>query len=658
MPRIEFFPYMGPNRRSDKTTVEITLHFTPEDQHGFPQRTSEIREALINGGVLTEEEAFPDEALPQERLAWYSSLLALTALLFQRKTGHRVSFYSVTPFPDQNRCIALVEHEHCDVGMTAVKLASEVLSGKRRFLDEPFRMFSRFARERVLPAETEAIIKAAQRRDIPCIQLERHPFKRQDFDHLTGGRCFSRNGLLMLGHGKHQRVLDGTYCLDRRVDFKDLLNNQDQRRAMLKHTDPDIPIIDSTAEILLDWLFPDATPVRMPIIAVTGTNGKTTTTRMISHIVSVSGLKPGMVCTDGIYLDGQLIEKEDQSTRTGHLKVLTRRAVDMAVLETHHSGILCRGFAFHWCDIAVCLNVTEDHLGKPNLETIEQMAAIKRALPERARHAVVLNADNQYCMAMLDSVSAEKTCLVSMKSARDTLIAETGGRCTSCCVLEIINGKEWIVFYDQGQRMALMATNDIPASFDGNARFNISNAMHAIAAAFLAGIDMNAIRSAMQDFRAGYDSTPGRMNVFDGLPFRVLMDYAHNADGFRNVTEFVDSQSVEGRKILMVGFSGDRLDANVRTAVTQLAGHFDHFVCRNFRIPRNDRQAHEIPALLKSGLISAGVAESAISIVPDADKAVRHSLAMGAPGDLVVLLVGAVEFQSVWDLLNESATGG
>jgi cyanophycin synthetase len=261
-------------------------------------------------------------------------------------------------------------------------------------------------------------------------------------------------------------------------------------------------------------------------------------------------------------------------------------------------------------------------------------------------------------MAMLDSVSAEKTCLVSMKSGRDTLIDETGGRCTNCCVLEIINGKEWIVFYDQEQRMALMATNDIPASFNGNARFNISNAMHAIAAALLAGIDMNSIRSAMQDFRAGYDSTPGRRNVFDGLPFRVLMDYAHNADGFRNVTEFVDSQSVEGRKILMVGFSGDRLDANVRTAVTQLAGHFDHFVCRNFRIPRNDRQAHEIPALLKSGLIAAGVAESAISIVPDADKAVRHSLAMGAPGDLVVLLVGAVEFQSVWDLLNESATGG
>jgi hypothetical protein len=127
MPVIEWFAYCFPNRRSDKAVVEITLDFFPADQHGFPQHVSEIRNILINNEILVEDENFPEKSLPDDRMAWYSSLLLEVALLFQRKAGHRVGFYSVSYDPDKNRCIALMEHEHCDVGMTAVKLAIELL---------------------------------------------------------------------------------------------------------------------------------------------------------------------------------------------------------------------------------------------------------------------------------------------------------------------------------------------------------------------------------------------------------------------------------------------------------------------------------------------------------------------------------------------------
>jgi cyanophycin synthetase len=273
---------------------------------------------------------------------------------------------------------------------------------------------------------------------------------------------------------------------------------------------------------------------------------------------------------------------------------------------------------------------------------------------ERASDAAVLFADDAHCMAMLDFIKAGNACLVSLHSGVEKLRGSVGQKTAYFCVLEIIEQEEWIVLYGSQQALPVMRVSSIPATMDGTARFNVSNAMHAIASSYLAGIDIEKIRTAMGSFKAGYDLTPGRLNVFDGLPFRVIMDYAHNADGFRKLSEFVDGQIVTGRKILMLGFSADRMDADIEAAVAPLSGHFDHYVCRNFRRLKH-RQAHEIPALLKSGLIYAGVSESDIDIVPEADEAVRHSLAIAAPGDLVVLLVGGSEFRSTWELLASMA---
>lgn len=171
MPRSLFFPYFGPNRRSDLRVVEIRLDFGPDDVGGFPQQVSDIRQILLGAGVIDAEDKFPDKPLPDGRMAWYSSLLAQTALLFQRKNGHRVDFFSVSCKPDIHRCTALIEHEYSRVGMAAVILAVKLFSNKAMLFAEAYRSFSEFARESILPMETEAIFNAARRKGIQVSML-------------------------------------------------------------------------------------------------------------------------------------------------------------------------------------------------------------------------------------------------------------------------------------------------------------------------------------------------------------------------------------------------------------------------------------------------------------------------------------------------------
>lgn len=737
MPVIQYFPYFGPNRRSDKPVIEIMLDTAPDSGQHLMPRVSEIRIILQSSGVLAVGELFPEQALPAEPLACYASLLVQTALLFQRKAGHRVNFYSVSDTSQLNRYIALLEHEHCDVGMTAVKLADEVISGNRQSLAEPFRLFCEFARERMLPRETEAVIKAARQRDIPCVQLERYPFSRDKHQAI----CVRSNGLLMLGHGSELHILDGTFCLDKSGErLKALLRNATQRRDLLEglglplsangdngkdseeiihvyavngkvtavtgsyagqvraieslHTSLldlsiavnhevegfpivvklrvsdgskslaasdghivdfelgpnleqltgpqlglDLQLLDETVTAILDWLFPGPGNARVPIIAVTGTNGKTTTTRMINQVMMVADRKPGMVTTDGIFLNGKQISNKDASSLLGHSKVLTNKDVDIAVLESHHRGIFLRGFAFRWCDVAVCLNVTDDHLDESNIRSVEEMAVVKRALLERARDAVILNADDEHCLNMLPHLAAKKTCLVSVKQNLHELSAHSSKGQLSFCVLEAVNGHDWVVIYD-GKRMPVITVASMPATFDGLARFNVSNAMHAIAASYMVGIGLGDIKNGMESFTMSFENTPGRLNFFEGHPFRVLMDFAHNPDGIRQLSDFVGRMEVSGRKLLMLQARGDIEDYLVKATAAAAAGHFDHYVCRTHPLyPGTDKI--RTPAMLKATLMEAGVGEQQVTTTTDPVSAVDTMLNMGAAGDLLVFAPGS-----------------
>ncbi len=613
MPEILYFPYFGPGRRSDLRVVEIRLDFGTDDAFAFPRKISEIRQLLFDAGVLVDDDNYADKASDDEGLSWYLTLLAETALLFQQKNGHRVEFCSVSLEPGRNRYTVLVEHEHAEVGMAAVKLAIDVFSGTMDSLPDFYQLFSRLARERVLPLETEVIIKLARQRNIPVFQLEREPLAGR----FNTGTRVRPNGLLILGYGENSHILDGTFCVDRAGDYlKALLRNPDQRHALLKQlgipsvqTGGDIstggsqfylliinrqvtgfeqladgrmrsvdkvhesliemcrvinekaasamiavslkasslsvPLAKSGAKVidfdlapnleqlpgrceegpalmeaaageLLDWLFMGSESTRFPLIAVTGTNGKTTTSRMINHILQNSGRKPGLVCTDGIFLNGKQLSDTDAGSFIGHARALTSTQVDSAVLEAHHRGIAVRGFAFQNCDVAVCLNVTEEHIHEGEIETVEDMALIKRALLERASHAAVLFADDDRCLGMIEHLAADKICLVSLQSGPEQLAGHLSQERACFCVLETVENEEWITLYKDLLRIPVMPVNQIPATFDGAARFNVSNAMHAIAACYFTGTNIDSIRSALSGFYAGGRFTPGRMNEYRG----------------------------------------------------------------------------------------------------------------------------------------------
>jgi UDP-N-acetylmuramyl tripeptide synthase len=401
------------------------------------------------------------------------------------------------------------------------------------------------------------------------------------------------------------------------------------------------------AEGLVRCLFPAAAPSRIPLVAVTGTNGKTTTSRMIARIMGCAGHSPGMASTSGVYLNEKLRHPDDQAGSGGHHHVLESREVDMGVLETARGGVAHSGFMFDWCDVAVCLNVTADHFGEYAIDTLEQMIALKRSVLERARRAVVLNADYASCRQMLPFGAGVRVCMASLLQDAGSVAAQAGQPCVAC-VLEKQGGEEWIVLYEpQGARRPVMPVAAIPATLKGTARFNISNAQHAICACHALGVDLDVISGGLQTFEASFVNNPGRLNIYRGLPFTVIMDYAHNPDGMNQLCAFVDQMQVTGRKILLFAGSGNLTNETIANFAHSAVGHFDYYFCRDYP-NRRGRSAGEVPALMKSVLLGAGVGQQQITLVDEKENGARLALAMARAGDLVVLSPEGQEMATMW----------
>jgi cyanophycin synthetase len=391
---------------------------------------------------------------------------------------------------------------------------------------------------------------------------------------------------------------------------------------------------------VLDMLFPVGEPARIPIAGITGTNGKTTTSRMLSHILKTAGHIVGMTSTDGVYVDGRLSVKGDMTGPVSSQMVLRDPLVDIAVLETARGGILRAGLGYRETDVSACLNVQEDHLGLKGIDTVSQLAEIKRVVVEVATDTAILNADDLECVKMSAYVKAKNICYVTMNSGH-SLVREhirAGGRAV---VLERgING-EMITIFDKGVHIPLLWTHLIPATLEGKATHNVQNAMFAAALAFSLNKRLEDIQHGLRTFNTTFFQAPGRMNVFDEHPFRVILDYAHNADGVRSMSELASKLDVDGKRIVVIAGPGDRRDADLVNISRAAAGHFDLYICKADD-NRRGRGDDEVPQMIARALIEQGVQPEQILVIADEVDAIDKALNLADHGDLVMVFGDAI----------------
>jgi cyanophycin synthetase len=417
------------------------------------------------------------------------------------------------------------------------------------------------------------------------------------------------------------------------------------------HTHPTDGHPRHVGRAVIDMLFPPGSRSRVPIVAVTGTNGKTTTVRMIAHMMRTSGKRVGMTTTDGIYIDGTQILSGDMSGPSSAQMVLKNPTINYAVLETARGGLLRSGLGFDRCDIAVVTNVTPDHLGLGGVGSLAELAKVKTVVPQSVfRDGVsVLNADNEWTADMA-RVARGEIIFFSMDEESPVLREHLRARGRAVVLRQTRNG-EMITIVEHRRETSLLFANEIPATFDGRLRVNIANAMAATAAALGENIQLEYIRQGLRTFTTSFFQTPGRFNVMDLHGRRVIMDYCHNIAGMESLIDFVKRLEVE-RTIAMISIPGDRQDDDIRAFGALAASAFDELLIRE-DANRRGRADGEIAALLKSAAVASGLLEEKITVVLDETEAVREAVRRSEKNDLIVLLVDKPA--SSWEELERLA---
>jgi len=405
----------------------------------------------------------------------------------------------------------------------------------------------------------------------------------------------------------------------------------------------------NVARAVIDMLFPKQAPSRIPVFAITGTNGKSTTSWMLGHILQQTGANVGLTSTTGIYVNGKRIVDADASGPKSAKLVLREPTVDIAVLETARGGILREGLGFDECDVGAVLNIAADHLGLKGINTIEDMAAVKSVVVETVKRngTSILNADDPLTADMTRHAGGRigYFSLLPEQERPDFLkehIADGG----LAVVWERTDKGGDIVIHDKGDAMFLMEVGEIPATFEGMAAFNVANALAAIAMSFAHGVLVKTIRQALSTFTTSYEHAPGRLNIFEGDGYRVILDYAHNTHGLSAVGKLIEKMKANYRRTIgVISIAGDRPDEHMREMGALSACIFDKLIFREDG-DRRGRKPGEIAALLKEGALEGECPESNIKMVLPECSAIASALRTAQRGDLVV--VTADDIDKAW----------
>lgn len=403
------------------------------------------------------------------------------------------------------------------------------------------------------------------------------------------------------------------------------------------HTHPSEGPPRNVGAPIIEMLYPPGQPYTIPVIAITGTNGKTTTTRLTAHLFRQTGRTVGFTTTDGVYLHNRLVMEGDMTGPFSANIILSNPTVEVAVLETARGGILRAGLGFDECDVGVVLNVSSDHLGLRGIHTLEQLAEVKSVVPavvKREGHAV-LNADDPLVYAMRDRSGGDIVLFSTLPDGTNEIFdehIERGG------IGARIEDGEFVV--RRGRlRIPIASVREVPLMMGGAARFQQQNVLAAIATAYVQGVRYDTIRAGLLSFFPSPSMTPGRLNLLRVGNARVLVDYAHNPAAVAGLVEMV-TEIPARRRIGVVASPGDRRDEDIR-GLGRLCAGLDRVIVKEDRDLRG-RAAGHVAQLIIHGLREGGMHGDAIETVLDEMEALERALAELGEGDLVLVLADKV----------------
>jgi cyanophycin synthetase len=369
----------------------------------------------------------------------------------------------------------------------------------------------------------------------------------------------------------------------------------------------------------------------IPVVSVTGTNGKTTTTRLIGHVLSLLGHKVGMTTTGGIYIDGKCIEKGDTTGPESALTVLLDKNVDSAVLETARGGIIRGGLAYDLADVGVITNITDDHLGMDGVNTIEDLAIVKSLVGEAVKDEgyVVMNAENEASMKILNRMKSNIILFSRDKNnkyLRDNI--QKGG-------FGVYSEDGYVWVEKDGKACRIASINEIGITIKGKLLYNVENALAACGALIGLGVDYSIIALGLTTFYCNAELNPGRFNMYNINGSTVILDYGHNVEGYKAVLEGVKAMK-HNRLVGIIGVPGDRLDSNIFDVGRISGGYFDLIYVKEDQ-DRRGRQRGEVAEILRKGVLTAGFNKRNIEVVFDEKEALTKAIDSARYGDLIII---------------------
>lgn len=395
------------------------------------------------------------------------------------------------------------------------------------------------------------------------------------------------------------------------------------------HLYPSLGRSRNVASSIVDYIFKDKKDYSIPVVSITGTNGKTTTTRMVGHILSLSGKCVGMATTGGIYINGRLIQKGDTTGPGSAVAVLSNKDVEVAVLETARGGILRKGLGYDKADVGLITNISEDHLGIDGINTLEELINVKSLVLETVKDNgyAVINADESYANKLSEKV---KSNIIYFSMQSDNLIIKKhmldGGK-----AVFIKDG--YICIGDCDNVKPLLAIKDIPSTLDSILNYNVQNAIAAVCISIALNVDEKTIVKGLKTFYQDEKQNPGRFNIYDFKRFKVVVDYGHNIDAYNEVITSLKKFDAK-RLVGVIGVPGDRMDDSI-IKIGEICGKaFDYIYVKEDADKRGRREG-EVVKLLENGVKLSGKSKENYDTILNEGEAFKKALTHAQDGDII-----------------------